>query len=926
MGQELKTQGTGKLRRPSRRRLSRRPADRLTPSSRARNPAIFGQLAVSTFLLLAVLAVFGPTTSHDFINFDDDVYISANRHIQQSLTAGQIAWAATTFYACNWHPLTWFSHILDYRLFGLQPGGHHLTSVLLHAAAAVFLFLALRRMTGALWPSAWVAAVFAIHPLRIESVAWVAERKDVLSGLFGMLTLWFYARYAERPASWGRYLLVVASFALGLMAKPMLVTLPFVLLLLDFWPLGRFGAGRAGGQSRAEDPTSRAPHVMRLILEKLPLFVLSIASCAITLAAQSRVINGFQRLDFAWRVANAVVAYVAYLGKLSCPINLAVFYPLPQALPPAWEVISAVALLLAVTVAAFSARQKYPYVLFGWLWYVGTLVPVIGLVQVGSQAMADRYTYLTQIGLCAAIAWGAMDACRSWSHRRGALAVMSVLVLAVLMATAWRQTGYWRDSKTLWARTLACTSPNPIACNGMGNALSDCGQVGDAIDQYRLAIETDSNYAPAHHNLGRAFMGRGQVEAAIDQYLQALARKSDYAEAHSNLGEALASRGQVEGAINHYEQALVFNPDLAEAHNNLGNALANRGQVEEALIHYRQALQIKPDLAQAHNNLGAALAGCGQFDEAIEHYHQALALKPSYAEALTNLGNALASRGQVDEAIKHYQQALRIKPDYAEAHFHFGYALAGRGQVDEAIAHYRQALATRPEYAEAQYNLGYLLARRGQLDEAFGLYRMAVASKPDFAEARSNLGTALAGAGQFDKAIVQYQQALKIKPDFAEAHTNLGLALVARGRVDEAIEHYQQALKIKPDYAEAHFRLGYALAGSGQIDEAIAEYRKAVAIRPDYTEVHNNLGNVLVSREEYDEAIVHYRRALASEPDDVKAHYNLANALAARGRATEALAEYQKALKLASAQKQIALAEIIRARIQEQQSASPKNP
>ena len=568
----------------------------------------YAPLAVCGLLLLAVLAVFGQTANHEFVNYDDHEYVYENGHVSGGLTGKGIAWAITAFYAANWHPLTWLSHMLDCQLYGLQrpagvrtmllgPGGHHLTNVLLHATTAIFLFLALRRMTSALWPSAWVAAVFAIHPLRVESVAWVSERKDVLSGLFFMSTLWFYARYVELPASWGRYLLVIASFALGLTAKPMLVTLPFVLLLLDYWPLGRFGSanGRVGGgfarstimekgiEKKRWVRQSLHPPYMSLIVEKIPLFILAAASCVVTLAAQRDAMSSFKQLPFFGRLANAAVAYADYLGKAFYPAGLAVLYPYPLDPRPVWEAVAAVAMLLAISTAVLAVRKRFPYLVFGWLWYLGTLVPVIGLVQVGSQAMADRYTYLTQIGLFIAIAWGAMQVAGTWPYRRWGLAAVSAMAVAGLMGCAWQQTGYWRDSETLWAHTLACTSQNVTA--------------------------------------------------------------------HNSLGNALLSRGQVDEAIVHFRNALEIKPDSADAHNSLGNALEHEGQVDEAIAHYRKALEFKPDHADAHNNLGLALAERGQVDEAISHYRKALEIKPEFAEALNNLGNALAGRGQVDQAI-----------------------------------------------------------------------------------------------------------------------------------------------------------------------------------------------------------------------------------------------------------------------------------
>jgi tetratricopeptide (TPR) repeat protein len=797
---------------------------------------------------LAVVVVFGQTVNHDFVSYDDDIYVCDNSHVVRGLTGEGAAWAITAHYAFNWHPLTWLSHMLDCQFYGLKAAGHHLTSVLLHAAAAVLLFLALRRMTRALWPSAWVAAVFAIHPLRVESVAWVAERKDVLSGLLFMLTLWFYARYVERPRSWGRYLAVLASFALGLTAKPMLVTLPLVLLLLDYWPLGRMSRGQmlsekppapsgrgAGGEGGSQSSAARSDHIgpialrrplLRLIVEKIPMFILAAASCLATLAAQRDVIQPLQQLAFAGRVANAALAYVAYLGKMLYPAGLAVLYPLPQGPPPVWDVVAAVAVLWAISTAVFVLRRKCPYLLCGWLWYLGTLVPVIGLVQVGPQAMADRYTYLPQIGLCAAVAWGAVHAAGSWPFRRWPLAAVSALVLAGLMACAWQQSRHWRNGESLWAHTLACTSQNPIAHNNLGNALTARGQVDAALAHYRAALEVKPDDVKALNNLGNALAGRGEVDAAIAQYQKALEIQPDDVDAHNNLALALAGRGQVDPAIAHFRRALEIKPDFGLAHDNLGMVLAGRGQVDAAIAQYRTALEIKPDDVQAFNNLGNALAGRGEVDAAVAQYQKALEIKPDDVDARNNLGLALAGRGQVEEAIAQYQKALEIKPDSAEAHYNLGLALAGRGQVEEAIAHYRRAVEIKPDYVKAHNNLGNALAGRGQVEEAIVHFRHALAIKPDDVMARYNLGNALAGCGKVEEAIGHYQKALELKPDFALAHINLADALAGQGRLDEALAHYQRAL-------------GLAFARD---DKALAEVIRA-RIKLRQTEAIRKAGN-----------------------------------------------------------------------------------
>jgi tetratricopeptide (TPR) repeat protein len=609
--------------------------------------------------LLAVAIAFIQTAGHEFVNLDDNEYVYENWHVQQGLTIGSAAWAVTSCYALNWHPLTWLSHMLDCQLCGVKPAGHHLTSLVLHAAAAIVLFLALRKMTSMLWPSAFVAAVFAIHPLRVESVAWVAERKDVLSGLFFMLTLHIYARYTERPSSWGRYVLLLTMFALGLTAKPMLVSTPFVLLLLDFWPLERWQ-----GANRAPAATSDCRFPSRswksLLIEKLPLFVLTAASCAVTLAAQRSAIHTLEQRSFATRAANAVVAYVAYLAKMVWPTGLAAIYPLPKDPPSAWQVSAAASVLLGITAVCFALRRKRPYLLFGWLWYVGTLVPVIGLVQVGSQSMADRYTYLTQIGLCVSIAWAGADIAGVAPSWRGFLAAASALIIAALTICAWQQTSYWRDGESLWTHTLACTAENPLAENNLALVLSRHGRAEDAAAHYTEALRIKPDFAEAHNNFGLLLADRGQGDAAIKQFSEALDLKPSCAEAHFNLGRIWADRGKTENAIAEYRQALSIKPDYVEAFVNLGNNLADRGQAAEAIAALRKALEIWPGCADAHYNLANTLAGRGEPDEAIAHYRKAVEIKPDYLEAQFNLAVILDGRGKLDEALPHYQRALGL--------------------------------------------------------------------------------------------------------------------------------------------------------------------------------------------------------------------------------------------------------------------------
>jgi len=642
---------------------------------------------VCIFLAAIVWLVFGQTLHYEFFNLDDGLYVANNPVVLGGLSLKGIVWAFTHNVNVNWTPLTVISHMLDCQLYGLHAGGHHLTNLLLHAATAILLFLVLREMTGALWRSAFVAAVFAVHPLHVESVAWIAERRDVLSGLFFMLTLLFYAQYAEQskvqgPRSKVFYGLTLLFFALGLMCKPMVVTLPFVLFLLDYWPLKRF--------------TQSGGHLIpwRLIAEKLPLLALSGTACVATLFAQE---EAFASLPLSVRIGNALVSYVAYLEQMIYPVGLAVYYPHPGNGLALWKIIAAFVLLLVISAGAVAARRKQPWFLIGWLWYLGMLVPVIGLIQVGLQARADRYTYLPQIGLYVLLTWAAVELCAGWRHRRAVLGGCAAIILVALIFCARVQTSYWRNSESLWTHTLACTPDNYIA----------------------------------HNNLGTDFFQKGSVDEAITHYQKALQIRPDSAEAHINLGSALLQKGSVDEAIAHYQKALQIRPDSAEAHNNLGSALLQKGSVDKAIAHYQKALQINPDYAEAHNNLGNALFQKGNLNEAITHYQKALQIKPDYAEAHINLGNALLQKGSVAEAITHYQKALQIKPDSPDVLNFLAWLLAACSD-----AHIRDGVQA-VKYAERACELTH--------------YGMTIFV--------GTLAAAYAEAGRFDDAITTAQQA-----------------------------------------------------------------------------------------------------------------------------------------------------------------------
>jgi hypothetical protein len=538
-----------------------------------RAPAVCLVLAAITFV------VFGQTAGFRFVNYDDDKYVYDNPVVAQGLTFKGIVWAFTSIHASNWHPLTWLSHELDCQLYGLNPAGHHLTNVLLHTATVITLFLVLRQMTGVLWRSAFVAAVFAIHPLRAESVAWVAERKDVLSGLFFMLTIGAYVRYARRPWSLARYGLVLLLFAMGLMCKPMLVTLPLVLLLLDYWPLNRWQT-ESPGLRLAGRLVSR-----RVVFEKLPLLVLSAAACVVTLLAQSRVIASNESYSMPLRFANALVACMVYLGQMVWPAGLVVFYPYPQNGLPPWEVALAGTLLAGLSAVAFWQRRKQPWMLVGWLWYLVMLLPVVGIIQVGGQAHADRYTYLPQIGIYVAATWLAAEWGAKWHAGRAAFGSLMATVLAVLIVCAWKQTTYWESGETLWTHTLACTTNNDEAYNGLGLALNQKGRVDDAITCFEKAVQINPDCADAHSNLGLVLLPKGRVDEVIAHCQKALQLNPYYKETHINLGNALVQKGKVDDAISEYHEALEIKPDYADARYNLGIALRQKEGADKTTTH-----------------------------------------------------------------------------------------------------------------------------------------------------------------------------------------------------------------------------------------------------------------------------------------------------------------------------------------------------
>jgi len=560
---------------------------------------------ICMFLVLVTLAVYFQVGKFDFTNYDTAEYVYENAYVKDGLTAESIRWAFSAIHRSNWHPVTWLSHMLDVQLFGLNPGAHHWTSVGFHLANTLLLFMVLRLMTGNIWRSGFVAALFAIHPLHVQSVAWVAERKDLLSTFFGLLAIWGYIRYVQLPTI-GRFMAVLLFFILSLMSKPMMVTLPFVLLLLDYWPLERF---RFGFNPEVNHHSPQFAFKAALILEKIPLLVVSAVSCTITVYAQQKggALGSSVDYSFYVRMANALVSYVSYIGQMVWPGNLAVFYPHPGVLP-GWRIIVAGILLTGITCLAIKFVKSKPWLMVGWLWFLGTLVPVIGLVQVGSQAMADRYTYVPLIGLFIILAWGVPDLLKRFRYRKAGLVVITGLVTITLMIVSWGQVKTWQSSVTLFEQALAVTKNNYVAHNNLGHYRMQEGRLTEAINHFSKAVEINPKFELAHLNLGVALSRQGKIDEAIRSYTRALQLKPDFVVAYNNLGNALYRQGKYQKAITNYLQAMQIDPNYAEAYNGMGAALIRLGEIEKAVEFFKKALQINPDYTSAQTNLKNTLA------------------------------------------------------------------------------------------------------------------------------------------------------------------------------------------------------------------------------------------------------------------------------------------------------------------------------
>jgi protein O-mannosyl-transferase len=756
-------------------------------------------LLICTLLVAGTAGIYWRVCQHDFINYDDPDYVLENPQVQAGLNWHSIAWAFTTGHAGNWHPLTWLSHMLDWQFYGANAGGHHATSAVFHILNVVLLFLLLRELTGATWRSGMVAALFAWHPLHVESVAWISERKDVLSTLFFILTLWAYSQYVKsRPAppaaesapvdlagkkkGWRWYAVALVLFSLGLMAKPMLVTLPFLLLLLDYWPFKRLNLSFGSPL-----PTSA---IWRLVAEKAPFFVLAAASCIMTFLMQQRggAVARMENVPFQLRLCNALVAYAQYLRKTLWPGDLAPFYPLPESYP-VWPVALAAFLLLGITALVLRPAGNKPYLPVGWFWFLGTLVPVIGIVQVGNQALADRYSYIPLVGIFVMAAWGTAD----WLQQRPSLRTPAAVIWAVGLAAfgigAAVQCGYWKNSETLFRHALKVTSGNYIAHHSLGTALVKAGRVAEAKPHFAAAVQAKPLYARAQSDFGLALVLDGKIDEGIDHYRVAIGARPDLAKPHYNLACALSLQGKPQEAIPEYQEALRLEPENAEARAALGAVLAEAGQYEQAAGSFKELVRLTPADWQAHFNLGRILKIQGKAKEAAAHLSVAARLNPENPDVLETLGVTLAEGGDTTNARIHLQHAVERRPS-ALLHYELGLCYVMQGDRKTAAEYYRLAIKAAPRLAIALNDLAWILATAPEPELRNGAEAVRLAeqacSLTEEKEARflGTLDAAYAEADRFEDAI----RTCKKTESLAQNTSQSELALQAGKRMQLYLE------------------------------------------------------------------------------------------------------------------------------------------
>jgi len=648
-------------------------------------------ILIFLFLIISSIIAYWQVQHNDFVNFDDNLYVYENKFIQQGLTHESIKWAFN--FSENeetyWHPLTWLSHMMDCEFYGLNPGYHHLTSLLFHISNAILLFIILNSMTGARWSSAMTAAVFALHPLNVDSVAWIAERKNVLSTFFLLLTLCAYIHYSRKPQI-GRYSLVIALFILGLLAKPMIVTLPFALLLIDYWPLARFKNKIFWPSSQFinnRNILSPPKSIKWLFFEKIPMVILAFGtifwvSWSIKISSSA---NFDQNIPYFFRFSNALISYLRYIGKIFFPVNLSVFYPFPMKIP-IWQITAAITVLSLTTIVIIICYKRFPFLAVGWFWFVGTLVPVSGIVQAGLwPAMADRWAYVPAIGIFIIIAWGISHLVSPLSWRNFILAITSIAIIAPLMILSWFQVRHWQTTLTLFEHALKVDNNNYLAQLEVGNILAEENNIEKAIEHFHESVRANPLYYKAQNNLALGFLRQNRVDDSIYYFKQALKLKPDYVKAHNGLGIALMKKKKVGDAILHFEECLRLNPNHYESKRNLEGAIAEKQKNQMAAQKIIAALKYNPNDSKLYYELGSYLEMNGRLDDAMVQYHKAHTLKPTKIVYLYKLSLGFAEKGSYEEAIESLKQVIELRPNLNSAYYNIACLYAKQNKTEDAI-------------------------------------------------------------------------------------------------------------------------------------------------------------------------------------------------------------------------------------------------
>jgi protein O-mannosyl-transferase len=743
---------------------------------------------ISFFLIITTLAVYWQVNEFEFVGLDDALYVADNPHIKEGLSYQNIKWAFTdaTEITNYWAPLTWISIIIDYKLYEMNAGGYHRTNLIFHILNSILILLVFNKMTGKRWHSAFIAVMFAIHPLHVESVAWMTERKDVLSTFFWMLTMWFYASYVILPGT-GRYLLVIIFFFLGIMAKPMLVTLPFALLLLDFWPLSRLEPSLS---------VSALKKTFLLLLEKVPLFIIIFIASLSAFFFQEKggVLPSLELIPFYLRIENILVSYTGYLLKTIWPFGLSAIYPYPNNIPN-WQVIISFTILSSISLISIRTIKKAPWFTFGWFWYLGILVPVIGIVVIGPHAMADRYTYIPLIGIFIIISWGIPELITQLKFRTAYLGISVCLLSLILLLITWIQVGYWRTSYTLFKHALEVTEKNPLAHDGMANA----------------------------------FAKRGQVEESIKHYKKSILQYPYSAEVHSNLGVALFKQGKIKEAIKHYNTAIQLKPDFITAWNNLGNALKKIGQFEEATACFTKLIKLEPNSAVINYNYGSLLLEKNQLKEAEIYFKKAIQLDPSFtADANNNLGKIYMRMNEIEKAVLSFLQALQDNPDQAKTHYYLGDAYSKAGKLDEAMKHFSEAVTIEPDFINARVAFKQVSDLNKQFNELVKTMEKEIKGDPKNPNLFFQLGKLYEQTKNFDQAIIAYQNSIEIQPDFIPALNKMGILYATQNNYKYAIDTFKKIVSIKPEMNSTYYNIACLYSKQNDTKEAIDWLTQAI--------------------------------------------------------------------------------------------------